>query len=142
MGLARFLLGVAPIIAVTAIAGASTLPSSVRPCAVEYSAGIHSHPIHLVLGPDGDLYATENFPDAILRFNPDTHKATEYSLPPNTQVHDAAPGPNGTVWFVTLTDKLGYLNPASGKVTWIPGVTRGSQPHALLWDRDGSLYFT
>jgi streptogramin lyase len=57
-------------------------------------------------------------------------------------VHDATPGPNDTVWFVTLTDKLGYLTPRTGKITWVPGITRGSQPHALLWDRDGSLYFT
>jgi streptogramin lyase len=138
----RLLLGLAPIVAATAIAGATTLPSAVRPCAVEYSAGIHSHPIHLILGPDGDLYATENFPDAILRFDPNTHKATEYPLPRGTLVHDAAPSPDGNVWFVTLTDKLAFLNPRDGRVTWISGITRGSQPHSLVWDRDGSLYIT
>ena len=138
----RLLLGIAPIVAVTAVAGANTLPSSVRPCAVEYSAGITSHPIHLVLGPDGDLYATENFPDRVLQFNPDTHKAREFPLPNNVQVHDATPGPNDTVWFVTLTDKLGYLSPQTGKVTWVSGITPGSQPHSILWDRNGFLYFT
>lgn len=137
------LLGIAPLIAVTAFAGYTTLPTRQRPCAVEYSQGITSHPIHLTLGPYGDLFATENFPDKILEFNPNTHQAREFPLPKNTLVHDAALGPNNTLWFTTLTSKLGYLDPRTGTISWITGISPGSQPHAVLWDHvDGNMYVT
>lgn len=132
-----------PLAAATAIAGYTTLPSRQRPCAVEYSSGITSHPIHLTLGPYGDLWATENFPDKILRFNPDTDKATEYRLPKNTLVHDSTLGPGNTLWFTTLTSKIGILYPLTGHITWVPGIPAGSEPHAVLWDHaDNYMYVT
>jgi streptogramin lyase len=98
----------------------------------------------MTLGPYGDLWATENFPDKILEFNPYTDRGKEYALPNGILVHDSTLGPHNTLWFTTLTSKVGFLDPASGRITYVSGITPGAEPHAVLWDDhgDGDMYVT
>jgi streptogramin lyase len=138
------LLGLVPIAAATAVAGIVSNPSKARPCLVEYTEGVEGSPTHLILGPDGDLYATEEPEKRILRFNPNTRKAREYAVP--VEPHDLTSGPDGRIWFVSATGKpknqyLGALQPKTGKVTMYAGISRGSEPHMLRWNR-GRLYIT
>jgi streptogramin lyase len=138
------LLGLLPIAAATAIAGVVSDPSSVRPCLEEFTEGVNGGPTHLILGPGGALFATEEPQKKILRFNPDTHKAREFKVP--VEPHDLTAGPDGRVWFVSATGKptsqyLGALNPNNGKVTMYKGITKGAEPHMLRWNR-GKLYIT
>jgi streptogramin lyase len=138
------LLGLLPVAAATAIAGVVSNPSDVRPCFEEFTKGVNGGPTHLILGPGGNLFATEEPQKKILRFNPDTHKTKEFKVP--EEPHDLTTGPDGRVWFVSATGKptnkyLGALNTKTGKVTMYPGIAKGAEPHMLRWDR-GKLYIT
>src|SRR5258706_10965709 len=68
----------------------------------------------------------------------------EYPLPPRITAHDiwADPAPNGPVWFSGQgSGNGGRLDPKTGKVELIP-LGRGSSPHGVILDRDGSAWFT
>jgi streptogramin lyase len=133
------LVGLAPVVTATAIAGILTRPEAQRPCAVEYSKGLPPGILHLTVGADGDLYATEGLRGHIVRFDPNTHRATSFALAPGTPAHDIEPGPDGRIWFDTLNDKLGALDLHTGQITMYPGLTPGSQPHSMAWS-GGQLY--
>ncbi len=134
-------IAVLPVVVATAIAGTVTNPSGIRPCAKEYSKGIRGGPLHVALGPDGKLYATESFGDRILRFDPDTHATAEFPVPRGTAPHDIVTGPDGNLWFAGNGDALGMLDLKTRRVTMFPGVTPGSQPHDVAW-LGGYLYFS
>ncbi len=134
------LLAAVPIVVTTAIAGTITNPSRVRPCAVEYSKGVGGSPLHLALGPDGDLYATDAFDDSIIRFDPRTHDAERFPVPANTGPHDIVAGPDGNMWFGGTNDRIGMLDLKTGYPTLYPGITKGSEVHDLAW-LGGKLYF-
>jgi streptogramin lyase len=143
------LIGLIPLVAATAVAGIVSNPSKTRPCLQEFTAGVHGNPTHLILGPDGDLYAAEEPQRTILRFNPDTHATREY--PVRITPHDLTAGPDGRIWFVSAPgnlgqrdtgfDKLGALDPKTGRVELYPGISQGAEPHMLRWDH-GRLYIT
>jgi virginiamycin B lyase len=68
----------------------------------------------------------------------------EYPLPPGITAHDvwADPAPGGPVWFSgQRSGHAGRLDPKTGKVELIP-LGRGSSPHGVILDRDGSAWFT
>jgi len=45
------------------------------------------------------------------------------------------------MWFTGVGDRVGRLDPSSEKITFLEGVSEGSEPHALVWARDGNLYW-
>ena len=54
----------------------------------------------------------------------------------------ADPAPDGPVWFSGQSSgNAGKLDPKTGKVELIP-LGRGSSPHGVILDRDGSAWFT
>jgi len=68
----------------------------------------------------------------------------EYPLPPRITAHDvwADPAPGGPVWFSGQgSGNAGRLDPKTGKVELIP-LGRGSSPHGVILDKDGSAWFT
>ena len=68
----------------------------------------------------------------------------EYPLPSGITAHDvwADPSPGGPVWFSgQRSGHGGRLDPKTGKVELIP-LGRGSSPHGVVLDRDGSAWFT
>jgi virginiamycin B lyase len=138
-----------PVVAATAIAGIVSNPSKTRPCLEEFTKGIHGNPTHMVLGQDGNLYAAEEPQWKILQFNPDTHATREF--PVGITPHDLTVGPDGRIWFLSAPgnlgrkdtgyNKLGVLDPKTGKVQHFGGISQGVEPHMLRWDR-GKLYIT
>src|SRR6185503_8624706 len=68
----------------------------------------------------------------------------EYPLPSGITAHDvwADPSPGGPVWFSgQRSGHAGRLDPRTGKVELIP-LGRGSSPHGVILDKDGSAWFT
>ena len=133
------LLAATPIVLTTAIAGITTVPKKSLPCEVQYTTGVRGGPLHIALGTDRRLYTTESTGARILRFDPNTQATKEFALPKGTVPHDIVLGPDGKLWFGTLNDWIGTLDPRTGKVAIIVHLVAGSQPHDLVWDH-GVLY--
>jgi streptogramin lyase len=113
----------------------------------EFSSGITagSHPWGIAVGPDGNLWFTENNGHKIGRINPTTGAVTEYSTGiTSTSVWGITAGPDGNLWFTEhLSDRIGKLNPTTGAVTeYSSGITTGSQPYGITAGPDGNLWFT
>src|SRR4026208_815507 len=68
----------------------------------------------------------------------------EYTVPRGHGIHDvwADASANGPVWFSAQGGgHLGMLDPKSGKVELV-ALGRGSSPHGVILDRDGSAWLT
>jgi virginiamycin B lyase len=68
----------------------------------------------------------------------------EYDVPtPKARPHDPALGPDGALWFTEQeANKLGRLDPSTGKITEFPLKTPHSGPHGLVADRQGNIWYT
>lgn len=137
------MLGLVVVVAAAAVVFALTVRTTPRPCATEFStgAGTAGQALHLTSGPDGNLYATESGSRMILRFDPVTHARKLIALPAGTIPHDIESFPDGNIWFDALNDRIGKLDPRTDTVTMYAGISRGSQPHTMVFV-NGSIYFT
>jgi streptogramin lyase len=137
----RLLVAAVPAVAAVVIAGIVSSPSKVRPCVTEFTKGINGFPTHIVLGPEGDLYAAEEPQKKVLRFNPDTHLTRHYDV--GVEPHDLTVGPDKRIWFLSSQkDAMGSFDPKTGEVKRYRGISHKSEPHMLRWARDGRLYIT
>src|SRR6266513_4446267 len=68
----------------------------------------------------------------------------EFDLPtPDARPHDPAVAPDGSLWFTEQkANKLGRLDPKSGRIREYPLPTADSGPHGLIADREGNIWFT
>jgi streptogramin lyase len=66
---------------------------------------------------------------------------TEYRVPKGTGPHALTVGPDKAIWFTGTGGRVGRLDPKSGKITFLKGVSKNGQPHGLVWASDGSLYW-
>ena len=68
---------------------------------------------------------------------------SEWDVPTaNSRPHDPAATPDGALWFTEqMANKLGRLDPRSGRIREFPLKTPESGPHGLVVDRDGSVWF-
>ena len=68
----------------------------------------------------------------------------EWDVPtPQARPHDPAVGPDGALWFSEQSvNKLGRLDPATGKIREFPLKTANTGPHGLVADRDGNIWYT
>ncbi len=68
---------------------------------------------------------------------------SEWDVPTaNSRPHDPAAAPDGALWFTEqMANKLGRLDPRSGRIREFPLKTAESGPHGLVVDRDGSVWF-
>ena len=68
----------------------------------------------------------------------------EFTVPtPNARPHDPAIAPDGALWVTEQeANKLGRLDPQTGKFTEFPLSIDGSGPHGLVADREGNIWFT
>lgn len=153
VGIALASFGAASLIAILLLgsldaAGAAALPLGQ---VTEFSAGLnaHSRPRDLALGPDGNLWFTDDgLPQfggrpAIGRITP-AGQITEFSagLNPEDSPYALAAGPEGSVWFTVVgpTPAIGRITPA-GQITEY-ALTAGVFPTALTAGTDGNLWFT
>ncbi|HEX2738119.1 MAG TPA: hypothetical protein VHP57_08290, partial [Acidimicrobiia bacterium] len=68
-------------------------------------------PVIAVGGPDGNIWFSENFGDAIGRMVPGTGAFVEFAIPTaDSQPGAIAPGPDGAMWFVEgAANKIGRI---------------------------------
>jgi virginiamycin B lyase len=65
-----------------------------------------------------------------------------FSLPDGAAPHDAAPGPDGTVWYTAQgASALGIIDPAMGTVDQVR-LGDGSAPHGVIAGPDGAAWIT
>jgi virginiamycin B lyase len=68
----------------------------------------------------------------------------EYDVPTSqSRPHDPAVAPDGSLWWTgQQANKLGRLDPSTGKLKEYDLKTPNSGPHGLTADRDGNIWFT
>jgi virginiamycin B lyase len=68
----------------------------------------------------------------------------EWDLPaPDSRPHDPAVGADGSLWYTAQkVNRLGRLDPLTGKITEYRLPTADSGPHGLAADRDGNIWYT
>ncbi len=82
-------------------------------------------------------------PPAVLVPGPVDVRIMNWPLPtPGSRPHDPMSARDGSIWWSgQLANKLGRLDPATGKFKEYP-VNPMSAPHGLVEDRDGNVWFT
>lgn len=66
----------------------------------------------------------------------------EFPVPAGSRPHDAAPAPDGSVWYVAQgAGELGRLDPATGDVETV-GLGQGSAPHGVIVGPQGDPWIT
>ena len=68
----------------------------------------------------------------------------EWEVPtPRSRPHDPEVAPDGALWYTgQMANKLGRLDPKTGKIAEFPLKTADSGPHGLAADKDGNIWFT
>lgn len=118
------------------------VPTQSVECATEIP-GLTGNPIGFVQGKDGNFWMTDAFLPKLLVFDPRTRKGADVALPPFIIPHFINNGPDGNLWFSSLTDQLGRVDPATRAVSFVnQGISRGSVPHVVVGGPDGKLYFS
>lgn len=65
-----------------------------------------------------------------------------FQLPDGARVHDAAPAPDGKIWYTAHRQgALGIIDPASGRIRQVP-LGPGSAPHGVIQGPDGAAWIT
>jgi virginiamycin B lyase len=65
-----------------------------------------------------------------------------FDLPDGAHPHDAAPAPDGKIWYTAQAQgALGILDPSTGKVEQVP-LGDGSAPHGVIQGPDGKAWIT
>ncbi|HET8566935.1 MAG TPA: hypothetical protein VFL77_10730 [Solirubrobacterales bacterium] len=136
------------IVKVTAInAGgsgtATSMPSSrVQGPATYYSLPEGSKPRDITVGPDGNLWFTNQAKNSIGKITT-SGAITEYSLPSGSEPYSITSGPGGeqALWFTenNATGKLGKIT-TSGAITEFTGPAE-HYPHSITAGADGNLWF-
>src|SRR5262249_47016170 len=105
----------------------------------------NSHPYGITLGPDGDLWFTENGVSKIGRLNLANWALTEFPLPEiNIEPGGITVGPDGNLWFTEdTTGKIGRITPAGVVDEFtIPTTTFAIEAVEITAGPDGNLWFT
>jgi len=69
-------------------------------------------------------------------------KVQFFDVPEGARPHDAAPAPDGKVWYTAQRQgALGILDPATGEVEQVP-LGEGSAPHGVIAGPDGKAWIT
>jgi len=101
----------------------------------------HSRPQTLAEGPDGALWFTDTYANAIGRLSP-SGKLTQFKLAIASQPYGITTGPDGALWFTELgLNKIGRIT-TTGKVTEFPLKTSGAAPQQIVAGPDHALWFT
>lgn len=65
-----------------------------------------------------------------------------FQLPDGARVHDAAPAPDGRIWYTAQRQgALGILDPRTGAIRQVP-LGPGSAPHGVIQGPDGAAWIT
>lgn len=105
-----------------------------------------AHPHDPAVGPEGDLWFTEQMTNKLGRLDPKTGEFKEYPLAEgqNSGPHGLVPDHEGNIWFTAnFGGYIGKLDPQTGKVVEykMPN-EKGDDPHTAVFDAHGILWFT
>lgn len=94
-------------------------------------------------------YLAKNFPEKpkprpVLIDGPASVSFQEWGLPTNgSRPHDPLATPDGAVWYTGMfANKLGRVDPATGRIREYLLKTANSGPHGLTVDASGNIWFT
>ncbi len=124
------------------IEGDNVISQSLLPTPVTIPT-LNSDPTSMTLGPDGNLWFTENAANKIGEFNRTTSKITEYPLGGGRGPQTITTGPDGNLWFTESgSNQIGSLNPSTGAIKQYGVPTASSGPYGIVSGPDGNLWFT
>src|SRR5579864_2970191 len=102
-------------------------------------------PRSIVMGPDGNIWFTEDFAGKIGRLTPGG-KLTEFNVPgtPGETTEGITVGPDGNLWFtITARSHCAIARiTTQGALTVYPTPFNQSNPAAIALGPDGNLWFT
>jgi streptogramin lyase len=99
-----------------------------------------SEPISIILGPDGNLWFTEQNASNVARVTPDG-VITEFRTPTFSFPLDIAAGPDGNVWFSEgAVGQIAFITP-SGRIREIFFSSSGTAG-GIVTGSDGNIWFT
>ena len=111
---------------------------------------VHSRPVVIKTGPDGNLYFSEQLAGKIGRITTNGAITEATATPTNVQPFDITTGPDGAIWFTEAnTNALGRIDPANftnvvqfSLPTNNTGGLVGDEPNGIVLGKDGNLYYT
>ncbi|MCU1413444.1 MAG: putative antibiotic hydrolase [Microbacteriaceae bacterium] len=120
------------------VAPASAAPT---PVVTAWPTTAGSDPEHITVGPDGNLWFTEEGTNSIGRITT-AGVVTEFPVPtPAANLQGITSGPDGNLWFTEGdTNKIGQITPA-GVITEF-SLAAGAGPSGIIAAADGNLWFT
>jgi len=98
----------------------------------------------IAAGSDGNLWFTQGATAAINEFNPTTHVATQFTLPPtSSRPLYITSGSDGNLWFTDYGDNsIETFNPKTDVLSVFPIPTPKAYPRGITSGPDGNLWFT
>ncbi len=101
----------------------------------------NSRPEYIAVGPDGDLWFTENSGNKIGRIST-AGAITEFPLPaPNSDPMGITAGPGGALWFDEGSGGIGRIS-TSGAITEYPLPMSDGASNGIAAGPDGAIWFT
>ena len=121
----------------------STLNVTIQEWPVPTKGG---HPHDPAVGPDGELWFTEQMANKLGRLDPKSGAIQEFPLPSdkNSGPHGLVADKQGNIWFTAnFGGYIGKLDPKTGKVTeYKMPIEKADDPHTAAFDAHGILWFT
>lgn len=95
------------------------------------------------VGPDGTIWFVGQTGDYIGHLDPDTGEMNRFPLPEGAGPHNVIVDSDGYPWYAGNRDAhIGRLDPATGEITRYDMPEGVRDPHTLIWDSNGTIWFT
>lgn len=99
------------------------------------------------VAPDGRIFFVDQVANFLAAFDPKTAHFTKFDIPDRTLPHTNIVTPDGIVWLAgNGNGTIVRLDPKSGSTKVIPvpldGATRPTDPHTMIFDGKGNIWFT
>jgi streptogramin lyase len=103
-----------------------------------------SNPYAIAVGPDGNLWYTDQGSNSIGEMNPSTFAFSDWTIPTLTSNPSGITmGPDGNIWFTEeQVAQIGEINPTTHVIHEFPTLSGGSEPEDITVGPDGNLWFT
>jgi virginiamycin B lyase len=99
------------------------------------------------VAPDGRVFFVDQVANYLAAFDPRTSQFTKFDIPDGTRPHTNIVTPDGIVWLAgNGNGTIVRLDPKTRAVKVIPvrleGATRNTDPHTMVYDGKGGIWFT
>lgn len=129
---------------ITTVTTPSTIPGTISEFTIPTAGG---NPEAITVGPDGNIWFTEESRSKIGFINPTTLAFTEFNLPSpnnamNTVSYGITTGPDKNIWFTEWNQgKIGFVT-TQGNFTEFALSNVAARPFGIVSGPDGNLWFT